>query len=85
MKKIFTLALLAMLSVGLYADMKVSGVVVYENGEPVIGASVQAQGTTQGTISDYDGKFEMEVPESVKTLVISYVGMKTVEVNAGEN
>ena len=74
-----------MLSVGLYADMKVSGVVVYENGEPVIGASVQAQGTTQGTISDYDGKFEMEVPESVKTLVISYVGMKTVEVNAGEN
>ena len=85
MKKIFTLAQLAMLSVGLYADMKVSGVVVYENGEPVIGASVQAQGTTQGTISDYDGKFEMEVPESVKTLVISYVGMKTVEVNAGEN
>ena len=85
MKKIFTLALLAMLSVGLYADMKVSGVVVYENGEPVIGASVQAKGTTQGTISDYDGKFEMEVPESVKTLVISYVGMKTVEVNAGEN
>ncbi len=76
---------LAAMSIGLFAQKQVSGVVVYENGEPVIGASIQAQGTTQGTISDYDGKFEMEVPESVKTLVISYVGMATQEVAAGKN
>ena len=85
MKKIFTLLFLAALSLGLYAEKQVSGVVVYENGEPVIGASIQAKGTTQGTISDYDGKFEMEVPESVKTLVVSYVGMATIEVEAGKN
>ena len=85
MKKIFTLALLAMLSVAIYADKQVSGVVVDEKDDPVIGASIQAKGTTQGTISDYDGKFEMEVPESVKTLVISFVGMKTIEVDAGKN
>lgn len=85
MKKIFTLMFLAALSIGLFAQKQVSGVVVYENGEPVIGASIQAKGTTQGTISDYDGKFEMEVPESVKTLVISYVGMATQEVAAGKN
>ena len=85
MKKIFTLLFLAALSLGLYAQKQVSGVVVYENGEPVIGASVQAKGTTLGTISDYDGKFEMEVPETVKTLVISYVGMATQEVPAGKN
>ena len=85
MKKIFTLLFLAALSLGLYAQKQVSGVVVYENGEPVIGASIQAKGTTQGTISDYDGKFEMEVPESVKTLVVSYVGMATQEVAAGKN
>ena len=85
MKKIFTLMFLAAMSIGLFAQKQVSGVVVYENGEPVIGASIQAQGTTQGTISDYDGKFEMEVPESVKTLVISYVGMATQEVAAGKN
>lgn len=85
MKKIFTLMFLAALSIGLFAQKQVSGVVVYENGEPVIGASIQAKGTTQGTISDYDGKFEMEVPESVKTLVISYVGMATKEVAAGKN
>ena len=85
MKKIFTLLFLAALSLGLYAQKQVSGVVVYENGEPVIGASVQAKGTTLGTISDYDGKFEMEVPETVKTLVVSYVGMATQEVPAGKN
>ena len=85
MKKIFTLLFLAVISLGLFAEKQVNGVVLYENGEPVIGASIQAKGTTQGTISDYDGKFEMEVPESVKTLVISYVGMATQEVNAGKN
>ena len=85
MKKIFTLLFLAALSLGLYAEKQVSGVVVDAKGEPVIGASIQAQGTTQGTISDYDGKFEMEVPESVKTLVISFVGMATKEVAAGKD
>lgn len=85
MKKIFTLLFLAALSMGLYAEKQVSGVVVDAKGEPVIGASIQAKGTTQGTISDYDGKFEMEVPESVKTLVISFVGMATQEVAADKN
>ncbi len=85
MKKIFTLLFLAALSLGLYAQKQVSGVVVDSKGEPVIGASIQAKGTTSGTISDYDGQFEMEVPESVKTLVISFVGMATQEVPAGKN
>ena len=85
MKKIFTLLFLAMLSVSLFAEQQVNGVVVDAKGEPVIGASIQAKGSTQGTISDYDGKFEMNVPESVKTLVVSFVGMATQEVAAGKN
>ena len=85
MKKIFTLLFLVSLSLGLFAQKQVSGVVLDSKGEPVIGASIQAKGTTQGTISDFDGKFEMEVPESVKTLVISFVGMATQEVPAGKN
>ena len=85
MKKIFTLLFLVALSLGVYAQKQVNGVVVDGKGEPVIGASIQAKGTTQGTISDYDGKFEMEVPESVKTLVVSFVGMATQEVPAGKN
>jgi TonB-linked SusC/RagA family outer membrane protein len=85
MKKILTLLFLAALSIGLYAEKQVSGVVVDAKGEPVIGASIQAAGTTLGTISDYDGEFEMSVPESVKTLVVSFVGMATQEVPAGKN
>ena len=85
MKKIFTLLFLACLSVAMYAEKQVNGVVVDANGDPVIGASIQAKGSTQGTISDYDGKFEMDVPESVKTLVVSFVGMATQEVAAGKN
>ena len=85
MKKILALMVLATLSISLFAQKQVSGVVVDGNGEPVIGASIQAKGSTQGTISDYDGKFEMSVPESVKTLVVSFVGMATQEVEAGEN
>lgn len=69
----------------MYAEKQVNGVVVDANGDPVIGASIQAKGSTQGTISDYDGKFEMDVPESVKTLVVSFVGMATQEVAAGKN
>ena len=84
MKKIFTLLFLA-LSVSLFAQKQVSGVVVDGNGDPVVGASVQAKGSTQGTISDYDGRFELTVPESVNTLVVSFVGMATQEVAAGKN
>ena len=52
-----------------------------EDGQPVIGASVQVKGTSQGTITDVDGKFVMDnVPGSAKTLVVSFVGMKTREV-----
>ena len=85
MKKLFTLLFLAVMSIFVYADQQVNGVVVDEAGEPVIGASIQAKGTTHGTISDYDGSFKLEVPESVKTLVVSFVGMTTQEVPVGKN
>lgn len=64
------------------AQTKVTGTVVtYEDGEPVIGASVQVVGATSiGTITDIDGKFALTVPEGKKTLRISYVGMEPLEV-----
>lgn len=50
------------------------------SGEPVIGASVVEKGnTTNGTITDLDGNFSIKV-DGKKTLVISYIGMKTQEV-----
>lgn len=48
---------------------------------PVIGASVLEKGTSNGTITDIDGKFTLQVKEGA-TLIISYVGCKTVEIKA---
>lgn len=62
----------------------VRGVIVDENGIPVIGAAVQEKGTTNGTVTDFDGNFTLNVSEGV-TLVISYVGYRTQEIKATDN
>lgn len=58
---------------------KVSGVVSDASGEPVIGANVVEKGTTNGTITDIDGKYSLDVPDNA-TLTISYIGYLTREV-----
>ena len=71
------------LSVGMaLAQTTVTGTVVsYEDNEPIIGATIQVVGNAGiGTITDYDGNFTLEVPEGVKTLRITYVGMEPLEV-----
>lgn len=60
----------------------VTGTILDENGEPMIGVSVLIQGTTTGTITDFDGKFSLEVPENA-SLVISYIGYKTQHLKVG--
>ncbi|MBR0064152.1 MAG: TonB-dependent receptor [Paludibacteraceae bacterium] len=57
------------------AQTQVSGVVIdAKTGEPVIGASVLIQGTTVGTVTDYDGKFLLDVPDKKSLLEVSYLG-----------
>ena len=83
MKRIsLTLACL-FLFVGLaLAQTKVTGTVVtYEDNEPIIGATIQVVGESNvGTITDYDGRFELVVPEGRKTLRITYIGMEPLDV-----
>ena len=67
-----------LLVVGAYAQTKVTGTVYEETGIGAIGANVIAEGTTVGTVTDFDGFFELNVPAGVKNLVISYMGYKTV-------
>lgn len=62
---------------------QVSGVVVDANGEPIIGANVVEKGTTNGTITDIDGKFFLS-GISGKTLVVSYIGYISQEVTVRE-
>ena len=54
-----------------------------EDGSGIPGVTVQVKGTTVGTTTDIDGKYSLEVKPKYKTLVFSYVGMKTVEVAIG--
>lgn len=56
----------------------VKGVVTDEQGEPLIGASVAVKGTTQGVITDLNGKFSIETSKNA-TLIVSYVGYTTLE------
>ena len=61
---------------------KVTGTVTSsEDGLPVVGASVLVKGTTVGTVTDIDGNFIIpSIPETAKTMVVSFIGMKTEEV-----
>lgn len=61
---------------------KISGVVKDETGEPVIGANVVVKGTTNGTVTDMNGRYSLEVPEG-GVLQISYIGYNTQEVKVG--
>ena len=55
----------------------VTGVVVDEKDEPIIGANVTVKGTAKGTITDLDGKFVLSAPKSAKLLEVSFIGYNT--------
>lgn len=69
---------------GAVQQKTVSGVVKDESGQPIPGVSVVIKGTTKGTLTDMDGKFQIEVAGSDKVLQFSFVGMKTQEVTVGD-
>jgi len=87
-KLTFLLACLLLVGVGLVnaQSKSISGKVISaDDGQPIIGATVMVKGTTNGTITDADGNFRITLQGNAKNLVISYVGMKTVEVEARNN
>ena len=55
----------------------VTGTVLDDTGQPVIGATVVVPGTTTGTVTDIDGQFSLSVPEGTPALEISYLGYST--------
>ncbi len=86
MKKIALL--LAFFTFGLQVLMaqtkEVSGKVSSaEDGGAIPGVSVSVKGTTIGTVTDMDGVFRLKVPQDAKTLVLSFVGMTTQEIDLG--
>lgn len=64
---------------GLTVALNVSGIVTDEANDPIVGASVICKGTSVGTVTDIDGRFTLDVPESGAKIQVSYVGMLPLE------
>ena len=68
-----------LMSVVAFAQNQIKGHVADAAGDPIIGANVTVKGTTTGTITDIDGNFVLEVGSTDGTLVVSFIGYKSVE------
>ncbi len=80
-KMVFLLAIFLVIAVTSFAQSKtVSGTVIDKTGESVIGASVVVRGTTNGTITDFDGNFILQNVPINGTIRVSFVGYKTVDI-----
>lgn len=83
--KCMTLLCALAMGANAYAQgLTVKGHVVDENNEPIIGANILVKGTTNGTITDYDGNFTLEVSDKNAIIRIGYIGYKDYEVSASQ-
>lgn len=81
MKNVILIISLALLMTSGSSARIVTGTVVDANNDPILGVCVVLKGTTTGTVTDMDGKFSLNVPETNAVLVFSFVGFKTQEVD----
>src|SRR5690606_41883296 len=80
------LFLLCFLSLpALAQERQVTGEVKDEEGFPIPGVSVVVKGTSQGTVTDFEGNYALSVPGDNAILVFSYLGMKPQEIEIGSN
>ena len=77
LQRLMFTVLFAVFAIGAFAQNKVTGTVVDVQGEPIIGASVVVKGTSNGTVTDFDGKFTVANAPAKGNLEISYIGYKT--------
>ena len=77
MKKFFILIALCCMSIAVAAKMYVYGTVVDEQGKPLIGASITVDGAVIGTVTNWDGWFELDMPDGKDMIEVNYVGMQT--------
>ena len=84
MKNVVMLLATVLFALDVSAQTTVSGHVKDDTGEDIIGASVIVKGTQNGTVTDFDGKFQLKCEPGV-TLVISFIGFTPQEVKATNN
>ncbi len=77
-----TLIMVFIFSIGnIFGQYTFQGTITDDSGEPLIGASILIKGTTTGTVTDFDGSFTLLAADSLVTLVISYTGFSTMELD----
>ncbi len=82
MKKLLLLSFTMIFMVPLWAQLQVTGTVTDGEGEPLIGANISLQNDPgSGTITDFDGKYSIEVPDANAVLVVSYTGYQSQTIN----
>lgn len=74
-----------MISLGIFAQTKIHGIVADVNGSPLTGVNILEEGTQNGTITDIDGDFTLTVTSPASVLVFTYVGFKTQGIRVGNN
>ena len=80
-----TILMLMAFCTSVQAQITVTGNVTDGTADPLIGASVIVKGNaSMGTVTDFDGNFQLKVPSESSVLVISYVGMSTKEIKVGK-
>lgn len=84
MKKLSLVLMLVVFSIGMmFAQRSITGTITDDSGESLIGASILVKGTSTGTVTDIDGTYSLNVPDGNNTLVVSYTGYATQEVELG--
>lgn len=82
MKKLFLLLVAITVSLQVFAQTTVTGIVTDEGGDPIPGANVTVKGVSgSGTITNLDGEYSIKVPSGSFSLIFSFVGMATQEVS----
>jgi TonB-linked SusC/RagA family outer membrane protein len=82
LSKLILLTLLVTTSFGLFAQVSISGTVTDEAKNPLIGVNVLEGGTSNGTVTDIDGSYTINVTDANATLVFSYLGFATQRIAA---
>ncbi len=82
-KKLLILVFICMCSFSIWAQIQITGTIVDDDQIPLIGVNIQVKGSLQGTVTDVDGKYTLEVPDETSTLVFSYIGYESIEIIVG--
>lgn len=84
MKRQLTLLILLSSTLFSFSQQLVKGYVLDEQKDPLVGANVIVKGTLVGTITDADGNFSLTIPAGSDVFVVSYIGYKSLEIQANE-